>query len=83
MRFILFQATLCALAAALGMGDIPLAQNRYDTVTAAGYEVAHFPFVVGSISIFHSIPGKSTRSAYRKRRVAMDPIAVSTIDCVA
>eukprot|EP00958_Prasinococcus_capsulatus_P000346 scaffold30_cov416-Prasinococcus_capsulatus_cf.AAC.3 len=40
-----------------GMGDIPVTQARYDEIAGAGHEMVHIPFVVGSVSIFHSIPG--------------------------
>mmetsp|Transcript_21052 Transcript_21052/g.29709 ORF Transcript_21052/g.29709 Transcript_21052/m.29709 type:complete len:545 (+) Transcript_21052:70-1704(+) len=43
-----------------GAGDIPVPQETYDAITTDtvnGGEVLHFPFAMGAISIFHSIPG--------------------------
>mmetsp|Transcript_1512 Transcript_1512/g.2108 ORF Transcript_1512/g.2108 Transcript_1512/m.2108 type:complete len:561 (-) Transcript_1512:769-2451(-) len=43
-----------------GAGDIPVPQDVYDSINADadnGGEMLHFPFALGAISIFHSIPG--------------------------
>lgn len=38
-------------------GDLPMTKDRYDTLTAAGIGMMHFPILVGTVSFFHSIPG--------------------------
>lgn len=38
-----------------GSGDIPLSQERYEAITSSDRIPLHLPFVVGAISIFHSI----------------------------
>jgi len=43
-----------------GAGDIPVPQEVYDNINADtdnGGPLLHFPFALGAISIFHSIPG--------------------------
>lgn len=42
-----------------GSGDIPVPSDDYEALRARGSEVVHFPFVLGAISLFHSIPGFS------------------------
>lgn len=39
-----------------GSGDIPIPSATYEDLKANNVEVAHFPFVLGAISFFHSIP---------------------------
>ena len=38
-----------------GSGDIPLSQEIYDNITDSGRTPLHLPFVVGAISVFHSV----------------------------
>jgi ABC-type phosphate transport system substrate-binding protein len=37
-------------------GDIPVGAELYQNLTNAGIEMFHIPFVLGSISFFHSVP---------------------------
>ena len=39
-----------------GSGDIPISTANYDALSQAGVEIVHLPFVLGAISVFHSIP---------------------------
>jgi ABC-type phosphate transport system substrate-binding protein len=39
-----------------GSGDIPLSEDMYSSMQTRGQGVVHVPFVLGGISIFHSIP---------------------------
>ena len=43
-----------------GAGDIPMTKSRYDQVVARGRQVAHIPFALGAIGVFHSLgpPGQ-------------------------
>ena len=45
-----------------GSGDIPLKQDDYDAVNAAGRTVLHFPFMIGAVTFFHSVPGLPAES---------------------
>jgi len=38
-----------------GAGDIPMKSAYYTTLSNAGRTMAHFPFVLGAISFFHSV----------------------------
>merc|ERR1719197_1083932 len=42
-----------------GAGDIPMSQDRYQSLPA-GQEMVHVPFALGAIGIFHSVPGDQT-----------------------
>lgn len=39
-----------------GAGDIPMSNSRWQGITDAGREMAHVPFCLGAIAIFHSVP---------------------------
>ncbi|KAK3243897.1 hypothetical protein CYMTET_46472 [Cymbomonas tetramitiformis] len=39
-----------------GSGDVPMTQERYDSLTGSGASMVHIPFVLGAISVFHSVP---------------------------
>ena len=39
-----------------GAGDIAIGTEDYDDATAAGRTFIHVPFVLGAISVFHSVP---------------------------
>ena len=45
-----------------GSGDIPIPSETYDALRENNIEVAHFPFVLGAISFFHSVPGMENGS---------------------
>jgi len=40
-----------------GSGDIPISTENYEALKNNNVEIAHFPFVLGAISFFHSVPG--------------------------
>ncbi|KAL6751006.1 hypothetical protein V8C86DRAFT_740231 [Haematococcus lacustris] len=40
-----------------GCGDFPLTSSQWRNASASGNPVLHFPVLVGSISVFHSLPG--------------------------
>lgn len=39
-----------------GSGDIPITSSDYDAASTAGRSFLHIPFVLGGISVFHSVP---------------------------
>ena len=39
-----------------GAGDIPIGSDDYNDATAAGRSFMQVPFVIGGISVFHSVP---------------------------
>jgi len=45
-----------------GSGDIPISTENYEALKANNVEIAHFPFVLGAISFFHSVPGTDNGS---------------------
>lgn len=44
-------------ASAFGCGDVPLPNATYNAMVGRGVGVAHVPFLVGSVSVFHNVPG--------------------------
>ncbi|KAG2453277.1 hypothetical protein HYH02_002600 [Chlamydomonas schloesseri] len=45
-------------ANAFGCGDVPLPNATYTAMTQAqGQTVLHVPFLIGSVSVFHNVPG--------------------------
>ncbi|KAG2428357.1 hypothetical protein HXX76_010502 [Chlamydomonas incerta] len=42
---------------AFGCGDVPLPNTTYTSLVGAGTTVLHVPFLVGSVSVFHNVPG--------------------------
>lgn len=45
-----------------GSGDIPISTENYEALKNNNVEIAHFPFVLGAISFFHSVPGMENGS---------------------
>ena len=43
-----------------GAGDIPMKKDYYDALVLEGRKMVHFPFVMGGISFFHSVPDSET-----------------------
>eukprot|EP00434_Breviolum_minutum_P010839 symbB.v1.2.009555.t1/scaffold604.1/size182248/13 len=39
-----------------GAGDIPMSQDRYNTLTQQSHRMVHIPFALGAIAVFHSVP---------------------------
>ena len=43
-----------------GSGDIPMKSSNYQTLQTNNRTMLHFPFVMGGIAIFHSVPDSAT-----------------------
>mmetsp|Transcript_22990 Transcript_22990/g.47310 ORF Transcript_22990/g.47310 Transcript_22990/m.47310 type:complete len:912 (+) Transcript_22990:38-2773(+) len=46
-----------------GAGDIPMTQERFDSMAAQGITMLHLPFALSAIGIFHSVPAGELGSA--------------------
>ncbi|GIL57887.1 hypothetical protein Vafri_13141 [Volvox africanus] len=42
---------------AFGCGDVPISKTNFDNITKQNKSMMHVPYLVGSVSIFHNIPG--------------------------
>ena len=65
---------------AFAIGDVPVSQAVYDSMTSRGRGVVHLPFLVGSVSVFQSVPGvgkvgEGGGRAHRLRARCFRPLA--------
>ncbi len=44
-------------SSAFGCGDVPINDANFTATKTQGNPMLHVPFLVGSVSIFHNIPG--------------------------
>ncbi|KAG2495398.1 hypothetical protein HYH03_006348 [Edaphochlamys debaryana] len=44
-------------ASAFGCGDVPINGGLFDNLTSRGDPMIHVPYLIGSVSVFHNIPG--------------------------
>ncbi|PNW72590.1 hypothetical protein CHLRE_15g635067v5 [Chlamydomonas reinhardtii] len=50
-------ADFLAGANAFGCGDVPLPNSTYFDLVGRGQTVMHVPYLIGSVSVFHNVPG--------------------------